>query len=63
LTARQPPLLPLPPQPTSPSLVPLGRSDPLEQIGKLKELLDAGAVTEDEFEQKKAELLERLISK
>ena len=26
-------------------------------------LLDAGAVTEDEFEQKKAELLERLISK
>jgi len=50
LTARQPPLLPPPPQPASPSLVPLGRSDPLEQIGKLKGLLDAGAVTEDEFE-------------
>ena len=50
LTARQPLLLPPPPQPASPSLVPLGRSDPLEQIGKLKGLLDAGAVTEDEFE-------------
>lgn len=34
--------------------------DPLEQIGKLAELRDAGVLTEDEFAAKKAELLARM---
>ena len=31
--------------------------DPLERIGKLKQLLDAGALTQDEFNTQKAKLL------
>ena len=31
--------------------------DPIEQVKKLKELLDIGAITEEEFELKKKELL------
>lgn len=34
--------------------------DPLDQIRRLGELRDAGVVTPDEFERKKADLLERL---
>ena len=34
--------------------------DPLAQITKLKELADQGVISQDEFEKKKAELLERL---
>ena len=34
--------------------------DPLAQITKLKELADKGVISQDEFEKKKAELLERL---
>ena len=34
--------------------------DPAESIRKLKTLLDAGALTQDEFDAKKAELLSRL---
>ena len=33
------------------------RDDPLERIGKLKELLDKEAITEAEFAEKKAKLL------
>jgi hypothetical protein len=32
-------------------------ADPLDQLKKLKELLDIGAITEAEFDQKKAKLL------
>lgn len=35
-------------------------ADPTEQIRKLAELRDIGAVSEEEFERKKTELLERL---
>jgi membrane protease subunit (stomatin/prohibitin family) len=34
-----------------------GGADPIEKIKQLKELLDMGAITEDEFNAKKAELL------
>lgn len=34
--------------------------DVMDQIGKLKALLDAGALTEEEFAEKKAELLKRI---
>jgi hypothetical protein len=34
--------------------------DPIAQIKKLAELRDAGAITVEEFESKKAELLSRL---
>ena len=34
--------------------------DPLEKIKKLKELLDAGALTQKEFDEKKAELMARV---
>ena len=34
--------------------------DPLAQITKLKELADKGVISQEEFEKKKAELLERL---
>lgn len=37
-----------------------GPDDPVEQIGKLKALLDAGAIDESEFAEKKAELLKRI---
>lgn len=42
------------PPPTTPA------SDPIEQIKKLAELRDAGALSEEEFEAKKSELLKRL---
>ena len=34
--------------------------DPLEQIEKLKELKEAGAISEDEFEEKKQDLLDKI---
>ena len=34
------------------------KEDNLEQIKKLKELLDMGAITQEEFEQKKKQLLD-----
>jgi Short C-terminal domain len=36
------------------------RDDPIEQIKKLGELRDAGVLTDQEFESKKADLLSRL---
>jgi hypothetical protein len=36
------------------------RADPIEQLRRLGELRDAGVVTPEEFEAKKAELLGRL---
>ena len=35
-------------------------SDPLEQIAKLKKLLDMGAISHTEFEAKKAELIAKV---
>jgi hypothetical protein len=36
------------------------REDPLEKIKKLKDLFDAGAITQAEFDEKKAALMERI---
>jgi len=65
--ARVPPsparLAPPSPQVTgvSPLASPVGvGQDPLEKIAKLKRLLDADAITKDEFEKCKAELMQRL---
>ena len=41
-----------PAQPAAPAA-----EDPLEKIGKLKQLLDAGAITQEEFDAQKAKLL------
>jgi hypothetical protein len=49
---------PTPPGATPPATVPA--TDPIEQLRKLGELRDAGVVTPEEFEAKKAELLNRL---
>jgi len=38
----------------------IARDDPAEQIASLKKLLDAGALTQEEFDQKKTELLSRI---
>jgi hypothetical protein len=35
-------------------------SDPLERVRNLKELLDAGAISQEEYEAKKAELLDQV---
>ena len=45
---------------TSPSVEVSAAADPLEQLHKLGELRDAGLVTDEEFEAKKAELLRRV---
>ena len=34
--------------------------DPVKVLGKLKELLDAGLITEDEYNKKKAEVIARM---
>ena len=39
---------------------PEGETDPIEQIKKLRELKDAGLMSEDEFIEKRDELLGRL---
>jgi hypothetical protein len=36
------------------------RSDPLEQIGRLKELLERGAISQEEYERKKRDLLDQV---
>ena len=38
----------------------MSKEDPMEKIRKLKELLDIGAITKDEFESKKAILLKEI---
>lgn len=45
---------------TTQRIVPAQASDPLAQIKQLSELRDAGAISNDEFEAKKADLLSRL---
>lgn len=57
--------LPPPPPPTAPSQVPSGASAPAsadaaEQLEKLHDLLTKGAITQAEYDSKKAELLNRL---
>jgi membrane protease subunit (stomatin/prohibitin family) len=39
---------------------PIGTEDLFEKMKKLKELLDVGAITQEEFDQKKAEWLAKL---
>ena len=34
--------------------------DPMEKLKKLKELLDAGVLSQDEYNEKKAELMGRI---
>lgn len=48
------------PAPSTSSTSAVASADPIEQLGKLGELRDAGVVTTEEFEAKKAELLRRL---
>ena len=36
------------------------RDDPMEQIVKLKQLLDMGAISQEEFDAKKAALLQKI---
>ena len=50
--ARHSVVQPLPPVPVE--------ADPLQTIGRLKSLLDAGALTQEEFDAKKTELLKRI---
>ena len=38
----------------------MGRDDPTEQLAKLKKLLDAGAITEEEYEEKRKPYVDRL---
>ena len=45
---------------TTQRIVPAQASDPLAQIKQLSELRDAGAISDDEFEAKKSDLLSRL---
>jgi membrane protease subunit (stomatin/prohibitin family) len=41
-------------------LAPARKVDPIEQIKKLKELLDLGAISKEEFEAKKADLMKQI---
>ena len=36
------------------------QEDPIHRIKQLKELLDIGAITDEEFQQKKEELLQKI---
>jgi len=50
----------LPPRPPAPSGEPLTREDVTRTLNSLADLRDRGAISEDEFERKKADLLSRL---
>jgi len=41
-------------------VAPVPAADPFEQIKKLKDLLDSGIITQEEFEEKKKKLLEKV---
>ena len=45
--------------PNTPNVV-LTQDDPILRIKQLKELLDMGAITDEEFQQKKEELLNKI---
>jgi len=51
---------PAPPGPAAPAGPPAAETDPMEQIRKLAELRDAGILSNEEFESKKAEILGRI---
>jgi hypothetical protein len=40
--------------------VPAAKEDPMQVLTKLKSLLDAGLITQAEYDKKKAEVLERM---
>lgn len=46
--------------PSVPATTVAGADDPMQVLSKLKQLLDAGLVTQEEFDAKKAEVLARL---
>ncbi|APP83274.1 hypothetical protein BI317_02900 [Xanthomonas hortorum pv. gardneri] len=46
--------------PSVPATAVAGADDPMQVLSKLKQLLDAGLVTQEEFDAKKAEVLARL---
>jgi hypothetical protein len=50
----------VPPRPAAPSGEPLTREDVTRTLNSLADLRDRGAISEDEFERKKADLLGRL---
>ena len=46
--------------PAAPVVQPMERDDPMEGIKKLKELLDMGAISQEEFDAKKTELMAKI---
>ncbi len=48
------------PQRTEPNAVPVSAADPVEVLGKLKRLLDAGLIEQEEYDAKKREILANL---
>lgn len=46
--------------PSAPPATVAATDDPMQLLSKLKQLLDAGLVTQEEFDAKKAEVLARL---
>ena len=48
------------PQRTEPNAAPVSAADPVEVLGKLKRLLDAGLIEQEEYDAKKREILANL---
>ena len=48
------------PQRTEPNAAPVPAADPVEVLGKLKRLLDAGLIEQEEYDAKKREILANL---
>ena len=48
------------PQQTEPNAAPVPAADPVEVLGKLKRLLDAGLIEQEEYDAKKREILANL---
>lgn len=46
--------------PVTPQFAPTPKEDPLEKLTKLKSMLDAGLITEEEYNTKKADILSRM---
>jgi hypothetical protein len=46
--------------PVTPQSAPAPKEDPLEKLTKLKSMLDAGLITEEEYSTKKADILSRM---
>jgi hypothetical protein len=55
--AQAPPAEEAPPAPAEPAPAPQPAEDPYSELMKLKELLDAGVLTQAEFDQQKQKIL------